>query len=1749
MKKLLTTLNSIALACAPAVTYANPLGGTVVSGQATIQQESPSTLVIQQSSNKAFIDWASFSIGEDEVTRFDQPGSSSVSVNRVTGGDPSKILGTLQANGQVWLLNPNGIAFGQSAVVDVAGLVATTANMSADAFDNGNFTFDQAGLPKAEIINEGTITAQDGGLVALVAPRVENRGIITARLGKVALAAGETFTLDLYGDDLVTLAVDKNLDSTIASNIGAIEAAGGYVNLSAGQAKQALDNVVNMDGVIQADTLSNANGRIVLGNAGGTTKVNGTVTANGQETGSTGGSIDVLGELVALYENSSLQADGPAGGGQIRVGGEFQGGGDLPTARRTLVTAGADLSARSLADGDGGRVIIWADEITGFAGTINATGGPLSGDGGFVEVSGKETLIFSGEVDTSAPQGAMGTLLLDPANINITDGGPDADDAEVSDGSVLEADGGAGTFNISEQALEALAAGTNITLEATDNITIADLTDNNLTLTTTGLVTFKADSESNGTGDFIMNAGDTILTAGGDLNISGANVAIGSIDTSGGADGDITLTASIASTLNGNITTNDGNFFLNGPVILANNVTYDTGAGNGGINFNNSLTGDFIFAIDAGTGTIDLRDVDVDTLTFTSGGTLNLNSTILTDKAINFSPLGLVNLVGTTAVTAQDGTFADITFGASNNINGVFDLTLTGDTVTIDDIGNSTPIPSLTVTANTLTNVTGAIITTGGQTFNGDVSLGGNLSTTNSLVNITGNVAVPTSFNIDTGVGAGDITIGGTMDGGFIVGLSAGTGAVSVGGAVGGSTPLSQFSANGSTLSLTSGVITTGVQSYNAPISIGGTFSTVNNNISFLNPVTLAANTNLSTNTGAGDITFSNTVNGAFDLTANAGTGVTSFNAAVGGSTPLNNVNISGNSVAVSAMNATGSQLFTGNLSLNGDLTVSGGPINLTGPVTLLANSTLTSGGGASDNITIGGDVTGDFTLELVAGLGDLQFANVDIDTLALTSGDDVTFGGNITTDTAQNYTTVDALNTSGNVNFTANDGGTPADIILDAANILTAAGDVTFSGATISLFQMSGINQLSVTGATAVNVNNDLTTSGDITFNGGPVALGGNLTTSADNITFNNNITLAQAAVLDTGAGAGTVSIGGTINGAQNLTITAGSGDTIVTGDIGNTTPLTNLNITANNITLANVTTTNAQTYNGTILANGLLSGGQAVNMVGDTTLNGGVTTSNGDVTITGNVTLTGDSILQSGGTASDAITINGNINGDFDLNFAAGAADIAIGGNMDIDQWIITSGGDLSFGGTFETDKAMDFTNAGAINLTADTTFTANDGGSSPQDITMGSNNILAGGGFNVTFNGNNVNLYQVGDGAGGDLGSISVNATAFNLLGPVFTAGPQTYTSLDGLANDLTTQGADITLNTNLVLLNDVTLSTGSGPGDIIFGGPVDGNFNLTALTGTGNITTAGNFGSGTPLASLNLSGQDFVLEDVTTVGDQTFTGAVTANGTLASSGGNILFNSPVTLGDAVTISTDTTAGGDITFRDTLNGAFDLTLLGGTGNVNFERLVGGTDRLGVLTVNTAADAIFTEGARVTRFVETSGTGRTEFGNTPGLDSLQGIAISTPATITGRLVSTNVLLESSGSMDVTVVADRLVIGGAGSIINATIGGVQGREAARNIIFSSLAGGPHFVNGINVPASLDFRAPQTLQNTALPNQEGAQPITIRTDRAAKQELNPFSSTYQLVRDDTGLLDPTYRSGYLWEQFTPIASALLSDDI
>ena len=211
---LLTTAALLALGAAPAA--GGPAGGTVVGGTATIQGQGGPAVIVNQSSNSAIINWNTFNIGVNESVRFNQPSTSSVVLNRVTGGlGPSEILGTLTANGRVFVINRDGILFGPSAVVNTAGFLATTHDIKNSDFMAGRYNFNISGNPSASIVNQGTITAAQGGFAALVAPGVRNSGIIEATLGTVGLAAGNGFTLDMYGDKLITLAVNDHIASQV----------------------------------------------------------------------------------------------------------------------------------------------------------------------------------------------------------------------------------------------------------------------------------------------------------------------------------------------------------------------------------------------------------------------------------------------------------------------------------------------------------------------------------------------------------------------------------------------------------------------------------------------------------------------------------------------------------------------------------------------------------------------------------------------------------------------------------------------------------------------------------------------------------------------------------------------------------------------------------------------------------------------------------------------------------------------------------------------------------------------------------------------------------------------------------------------------------------------------------------------------------------------------------------------------------------------------------------------------------------------------------------------------------------------------------------------------------------------------------------------------------------------------------------------------------------------------------------------
>ncbi|MCP5538567.1 MAG: filamentous hemagglutinin N-terminal domain-containing protein [Akkermansiaceae bacterium] len=429
---------------------ANPLGEAVRHGDVQFERLDGQLRVLQHT-DKAIIDWESFSIGAGELTEFLQPGARSAALNRVRGASASQIDGALRANGRVYLINPNGVMIGPGGTIDVAGFTASTLDVSDGEFlAGGDLNF--RGPSQAGIVNLGRITAFDGD-VFLVAATVENAGTISAPNGTVGLAAGNDVLITESGAERVFVrgasggkkSAGVTNKGTIEANIAELKAHGGNIYAMAinNEGRVAATGVtreggqiflraggggttVRSTGTLKARRADGSGGRIEVDSGpGGKTEIGGEVDASG-DTG-TGGEILILGDEIDLFSGSLIIADGPTGGGSIFVGGGAGGADEtLRNARRVTVGEGARLSANALNAGDGGRIVIFAEGDTTFLGTLSATGGPNGGNGGFAEISGKQSVTIpnlSRQIDLSAVSGAFGTLLIDPVNGAVVDGG------------------------------------------------------------------------------------------------------------------------------------------------------------------------------------------------------------------------------------------------------------------------------------------------------------------------------------------------------------------------------------------------------------------------------------------------------------------------------------------------------------------------------------------------------------------------------------------------------------------------------------------------------------------------------------------------------------------------------------------------------------------------------------------------------------------------------------------------------------------------------------------------------------------------------------------------------------------------------------------------------------------------------------------------------------------------------------------------------------------------------------------------------------------------------------------------------------------------------------------------------------------------------------------------------------------------------------------------------------------------------
>ncbi|MEQ9357553.1 two-partner secretion domain-containing protein [Coleofasciculus chthonoplastes] len=625
-----------------------------------------------------------FGVSQGEIANFLSNPKIRNILAGVVGGEASLINGLIQVTGgnsNLFLMNPAGIVFGTQASLNVpAAFTATTA--SSIGFDGGQFNavgdnnyqalmgspnaFSFAMEQPGSIINAGDLAVGEGQGLTVVAGAVINTGTFSAPGGTITVASVPGTSQVVINQENMALGLKLDVADLDDNGVGNISPA-------------SLGQLVTGGDVVPATEIKVEEGQVWLTASNqpiptetGTTIVSGNIDTASSETG---GTVHILGQRVGLVD-AEIDASGSNGGGTVLVGGDYQGQGEVFNAQRTFVNQNSTIQADALTNNGGGTVVLWADDTTQFFGDISSRGGSVAGDGGFVEVSGKENLDFEGTVDTSAINGEGGTLLLDPTDITITAGGTPGGFS----GQVMFAD--AEPTTISENQLETLSGNTNVLLQADNTITIEPMQNRVLSFQRgSGSITFEAG------GAFTMAQSDTLNANGRDLTISAASITAGNINPLFGVGGGfVSLTA-----------TNGG--------ILARNVNTGTGEG-GEINLS-ATNGDITIADSVSSQTLNNR-TGGDVIINVTGGRFS-SRTIVSPAAGNGGSGGDVTVNATDGITVRDLIDAKGGSGFDPNRNGT--ITLNGVVLndsTVRDINTSGTSGIDTGTPGTNTGTTGS---------------------------------------------------------------------------------------------------------------------------------------------------------------------------------------------------------------------------------------------------------------------------------------------------------------------------------------------------------------------------------------------------------------------------------------------------------------------------------------------------------------------------------------------------------------------------------------------------------------------------------------------------------------------------------------------------------------------------------------------------------------------------------------------------------------------------------------------------------------------------------------------------------------------------------------------------------------------------------------------------------------------------------------------------------------------------------
>ena len=500
--------------------YAAPSGGNIVYGNAEIIHNGSNT-TINQGSNSAIINWDSFDINKGESVHFNQNSSSSIVLNRVTNGLPTNIFGNLTANGNVFIMNNAGVLIGNGAVINTNSFLAGAANINDKDFMAGKYNFYGA---MGSVINNGNIKVQNGGYAVLLGKNVENNGLIAAKLGKIYLSSGEAFRMDMSGNDLIGVYIEKGADNALTTNTGKLHAEGGTIVMTAKNASDVIRQAVNNTGVIDASSISFEGGKVILGAENGEVINNGDINVSSQT--NSAGSVEVKADNI--INNGSIKANG-LNGGNI----------DLYANNLLQLKENTVIEANAFGFGNGGNImLISPNRAEAYKGAL-IQANSVYGKGGFIELSGHKSVYAFGDFNTKSLYGTYGKFVLDPSDMligyyaNLAD---DENNVVSGDGNTyididwlntqltstdieLKSLPGNGSGNITLNSGVSINSTNGLTLNASNNINLlGDVTVGKLTLLASGNIT--GNNAINTTGDISVtsNSGNIQLTK---LNITG----------------------------------------------------------------------------------------------------------------------------------------------------------------------------------------------------------------------------------------------------------------------------------------------------------------------------------------------------------------------------------------------------------------------------------------------------------------------------------------------------------------------------------------------------------------------------------------------------------------------------------------------------------------------------------------------------------------------------------------------------------------------------------------------------------------------------------------------------------------------------------------------------------------------------------------------------------------------------------------------------------------------------------------------------------------------------------------------------------------------------------------------------------------------------------------------------------------------------------------------------------------------------